>query len=311
MGKGRKITIRHNCQTPTDPSNELYQILEFKAPKRSEMIKTRFEAYTGLPLTWESISVQKLLLFKKHILEDLSINAAATNCAWLASSIRVYCLDHGMNPESYSKALAIRREKGIFVAVNQEEMDALEGFYRKCANTVLRAVAALAIIEYYTGARNSDTEDFTSSNVIEGTYIDKKTGEPKKHLVIAYTSEKTNVKANVPVKPIVREILADEKILGVMIENEVFNRRIKQIFEILGLDREVFEHRGGKDKTYRLCDAVTSHSFRRSFATRLNDRGVNIEMISRMMGHTNTQQTRGYVCGQNLVLDEKAIEFFE
>lgn len=311
MGKGKKLKVWHLCQTPTDTSNELYQILSFKAPGRSEMLMRRFEAYTGLPLTWESITVQKLLLFRKHILEDLSINSAATNCAWLAAAIRVYCQDHGINPANYCKVLALRREKGIFVSVNQEEMDELEAFYRKCANPQLRAVSALAIIEYYTGARNSDTEGFTSSNVVEGSYIDQKTGETKKRLVIAYTSEKTNIKANIPVKPIVREILADESILGITIDNETFNRRIKQIFEIIGLDREVFEHRGSKDVTCRLCDAVTSHSFRRSFATRLNDKGVNIEMISRMMGHSNTQQTRGYVCGQNLVLDEKALEFFE
>lgn len=312
MGRRIKITVHKFCETATDRNNELCQILDFKFPERADVLITRFESYLGLPFDWSSITVSNLVKFKTYIQQDMSLNASATNCAWLAAVIRVYCQDHGIGPDKYCKVLTLKREKGIFVAVKPEEIQRLEEFYRNENEDIEdRTVAALALLEYYTGARNSDSDGFTTSNITSGTYIDKNTGESKQRLVISYSSEKTNIKANIPVKPIVQEILSNRTGSDIVIDNGKFNRRIKAIFEKIGLDREVFEHRAGQDVTKKLYEVVTSHSFRRSFATTLNDRGVNIEMISRMMGHTNAQQTRGYICGQNLVLDEKAMEFFD
>lgn len=312
MGRRVKITQYEQVVYETDKTNRLYKILLFKFPKRAGMIARRFEAYTGLPLEWTNITPSNLMMFKTRLLSDVCINSAATTCAWLASAIRVYCEDRGGSADTLCRHLNIKRERSIFAPVLPEEMEKLEEYYKSCDDIKKRVVAALAILEFYTGARNSDTDNLSMENVVEGTYIDKKTEETKTRLVVTYSSEKTNTKASIPAKPIVMEILQDESIAGLSVPNVRFNEIIKEIFKEIGLDREVFEHRAGEDrKGEKLYDAVTSHMFRRSFATALDKKGTNIEMISRMMGHSNTEQTRRYICGNNLVLDDSDLSFFD
>ncbi|MCQ2232491.1 MAG: tyrosine-type recombinase/integrase [Paludibacteraceae bacterium] len=313
MGKKSKITVISEWpegQKRTTKTDKLVKILKYKYPERADVIIERFEAYTALPFTWDSIKAINIQLFKDGCYTDLSPNSAATTCAWLSSVIRLYGESYGENVSKICEMLTLRRERGKFAFVDERDIEQIIAYYRNEKDITKRAVAAMAIVEFYTGARKSDTTSLSDSNIERRDYIDKSTGEQKSVEMIVYTSKKTKINASIPVKPIVKEILSDESIKHARITTQMIDFHIKGICKSAGMSRIITEHRAGKDHSRELYKCVSSHTFRRSFATNLDRKGVNIETTSRMMGHTNTEQTRRYVCGDTLVIDKDGMEFF-
>lgn len=318
MARKLKITVKEICETPTpkNENNELYSILKYKYKDRADAIVARFEAYTGRPFMWHAISKLTLLKFRDGIVKDLSPNAAKTNCAWLSNVIHIYCDEHFIQHRALCSTLSVQGERSTFAYILEEDIPNLVEYYRNCRTPIKRAISAFCIVEFYTGARKSDTVELTSGNIEQKTYIDGETSEVKNLDMIQYTSHKTKIHASVPIKPVVSEILSDDSILRTNITTQKIDYHIKNIFEEAGLTRPVQEHRAGKDlgmngDVYRLCDAVSSHMFRRSFASNLDRNGVRLETISKMMGHTNSSQTRRYICNEDLVLDDDALNFFK
>lgn len=313
MGRNSKITVFEECERPGLRTNRnlLYKILSMKTPSRAKTIAERFEAYTGCPFEFNSITMVNLSLFKERCFEDLAPNTIATICGWMAATVRIVAPDFGKNPEKLCSILTSPRERGTFAWVNQEEVDKIIEYYRT-ATGVKRSVAALAILEFYTAARKSDTTLFDGSNITSQNYIDKESKQLKTAYMITYTSRKTSIKASVPTKPIVEEILNDNLLDLQSVDTSTFNYHIKQIAIELNLDRKVSEHRAGVDiKDRPLYECISSHSFRRSFATVLKNKGVSVDTIAQMMGHTNTQQTSRYIQSDTLVLDDNALKFFK
>lgn len=312
---GRKLTITQFefCKKHTDKNKSaVFKVLKFKQPDRANVLMLRWEFYTGTSLDNNNITLFNIAKFKEHCYADMSPNSVATSCAWLASAIRISLSDEGKNPQKFCEALLCKREQGTFAWLTNEEMDKFVEFYKSTENNNDRAIVALAIIEFYTAARTSDTKSFSEANVLSQMYIDKNTKEIKQADMICYTSKKTNVKASIPIKPIVRKILEDSRIKGIVITTCVFNAKIKEIAKQIGLDRPVTEHRLGKDiKDRPLHECLSSHSFRRSFATVLQRDGVSIDLVAKMMGHTNHMQTMRYVQSDTLVMEDNALKFFK
>nr|WP_280645333.1 MULTISPECIES: site-specific integrase [unclassified Dysgonomonas] len=96
--------------------------------------------------------------------------------------------------------------------------------------------------------------------------------------------EKTNINVNVPLLEIPRKILAkykDEldsnKILPIM-SNQKMNEYLKEIANLCGIDK-----------------SLSFHLARHTFATTVTlSKGVPIESVSKMLGHTNVQTTQIY-----------------
>lgn len=306
-----KITIHEQCLVETDTSNPFCAVLYYKFADRADIIVKRFMAYTGLPLEWESISVMSLTRFRDRCKIDMSPNSVSTTCAWLSAAISVYASDNGFNYRQLCETLSVKRDQGSFSFITESDMESIVDYYRHCDDIIKKAVAAHAIIEFYTGARKSDTEDLSISNIEnKASYVERTTGEIRYIEVVSYTSKKTRIRATIPLKYVVREIFEDETIGDIVVSTCLFNTKIKEIVKEAGIDRMVHERRSGEETDSLLSDVVSSHTFRRSFATNLYRKGVNIDTISRMMGHTNSQQTRRYICGDTLVLDTESLAFF-
>lgn len=80
---------------------------------------------------------------------------------------------------------------------------------------------------------------------------------------------------------------------------QVFNRQIKEVCKLAGLDKptKLRKSVGGKNVyiTKKKYKYVSQYTARYSFATNCFLSGVPLEVISRMMGHSNTRQTEKYI----------------
>ena len=158
-----------------------------------------------------------------------------------------------------------------------------------------KRIRDLFLLQAWTGCRLSDVVQLTPDNINDG--------------MLSYTSQKTQVYASVPVKPIVREII--DRLPQIDIPNRMtYNRVVRELCRKAGLSQKVSLFKSGKRVAAAKHELVSSHTARRSFATNLYEAGISINKISYMMGHTESAMTERYICS-NMELNEEVVEFFK
>jgi site-specific recombinase XerD len=156
--------------------------------------------------------------------------------------------------------------------LTQQEIDVI--MKKKFASERLERVRDIFIFSCFTGLAYIDVKNLRQSN-IRTSFDDG--------LWVMGKREKTGVNYNVPLLDVPKQIvekysskLPDEKVLPVM-SNQKMNEYLKEIGTICGI---------GKDLTYHLA--------RHTFATLTLTKGVSIESVSKMLGHTNIKTTQIY-----------------
>lgn len=139
----------------------------------------------------------------------------------------------------------------------------------------LDQVRDVFIFACYTGLAYADIATLRSDNI-------QKMFDGKEWIITHRQKTKTNV--NVPLLPMARKILnkyqghlKDDEVLPVL-SNQKMNAYLKEIAEICGIEKN-----------------LTFHLARHTFATTMTlGKGVPIESVSKMLGHTNIQTTQIY-----------------
>ncbi len=130
------------------------------------------------------------------------------------------------------------------------------------------------LFQCYTGIAHCDLMLLTTQNI----QVDN---SGKKWLV--FRRKKTNSEVQVPLLPIVLEILnkysncGSDQLLPVQC-NQAMNRRLKELMQLIGIKKQVSTH-------------VGRHSFASS-VTLAN--GIPLEIVSKLLGHSNTIITQVY-----------------
>jgi len=156
--------------------------------------------------------------------------------------------------------------------LTQEEIDII--MQKKFASERLERVRDIFIFSCFTGLAYIDVKNLRKSN-IRTSFDDG--------LWVMGKREKTGVNYNVPLLEVPKQIiekysgtLPDNKVLPVM-SNQKMNEYLKEIGSICGIS---------KDLSYHLA--------RHTFATLTLTKGVSIESVSKMLGHTNIKTTQIY-----------------
>jgi site-specific recombinase XerD len=137
----------------------------------------------------------------------------------------------------------------------------------------LQKVKDIFLFSCYTGYAPVDACRLTSENII---------ADNNGNLWLKTLRQKTGIKANVPILPPVLAIINKyqfiEKGLLPKISNQKMNAYLKEIADILGINKN-----------------LTWYTARHTFATTVTlGNGIKIENVSAMLGHTNIKQTQHY-----------------
>lgn len=156
--------------------------------------------------------------------------------------------------------------------LTQQEIDII--MCKKFASERLERVRDIFIFSCFTGLAYIDVKNLRQSN-IRTSFDDG--------LWVMGKREKTGVNYNVPLLDVPKQIIAkyadklpDNKVLPVM-SNQKMNEYLKEIGTVCGIDKN-----------------LSYHLARHTFATLTLTKGVSIESVSKMLGHTNIKTTQIY-----------------
>ena len=127
--------------------------------------------------------------------------------------------------------------------------------------------------------RHSDAVRLNESNLMGDT--------------LQYVSIKTKTPTTVPLKPIVREYILNRP--DIEMSDDAYNSAIRRICKKCGITDRVKVFKAGKELEGEKWEYVGSHTARRSCATLLYLRGVDLYTISKILGHSDTKTTQTYI----------------
>lgn len=280
---------------------EIQKILELKYPKYAGVIIRRWKASTGAEFTNENFTAVNYTIFAEYLKSQVAASSAKTYLMQVKVCVNMLIADGELQhlKNGWDKAANIKGDQVAMCYLTEDEINALVRYQPK--DEYERKVRAQFLIECFTGARSSDVIRLDVSN------LDKEGN-------IVYVSLKTGVRAIVPCKPIVRDILmsGDNKEgtkawIPLVTKNEIIRRMLQKA----GVTEIVKVFKAGKELTgekYKFC---STHTGRRSFASNMYLRGVDLYSISKLMGHSSTTMTERYICCGLRNLPQAALDYFK
>lgn len=155
----------------------------------------------------------------------------------------------------------------------------------------LEQVRDIFIFSCFCGLAYIDVANLRKKNICK-SFDDK--------LWIMGKREKTGVSFNIPLLDIAKKILdkykgqlPDDRLLPVL-SNQKTNTYLKEIADVCGINKN-----------------ITFHLARHTFATYLLTKGVSIESVSKMLGHTNIKTTQIYARILDTKISDDMAQFAE
>lgn len=259
---------------------------------RYNNILAMFEAANLCPATWENITKVRLQRFIDYMNERLSPNSVAQYATKMKAVLNLYS-DEVLLPRGFAKVLTPRKVASTAVYLPEEELQKLIDYTPKNERELY--VRDLFIICAFVGCRHSDALNLNESNISGDT--------------LQYVSVKTKIHAVVPLKPIVREYILNRP--QIEIDDTTYNRIIRNICRKCGITDKVKVFKAGEEKEGEKWEFISSHTSRRTFATLLYLRGVDLYTISKMIGHNSVKTTEGYICADIRDNSEELMGYFK
>ena len=254
-------------------------------------ILNMFEAANLCDATWENLTKVRLQKFIDYMGERLSPNSVNQYAAKLKSVLNLYA-DEVLLPRGYAKVLTPKKVTSTAVFLSESELQKLIDYTPK--NERERYVRNMFVTCAFCGMRHSDAVRLNESNI---------NGDS-----LQYVSVKTKIQAIVPLKPIVREYILNRT--DVSSDDTTYNRIIRNICKKCGITDKVKVFKAGKESEGEKWEYVSSHTARRSCASNLYLKGLDLYTISRFLGHSSADMTAKYICCGIRELPQEAKEYF-
>lgn len=239
--------------------------------------------------TLESLEATDLVTFAEIVRHHLCQSSSKTILSTFSAALRRYG-----SPLDFSAVFRLRCVKPTKIFLSEAEIAKIAAV--KPQNRAEDYAKTLFLICAKTGTRISDALQLTSLNIQDG--------------VLSYVSQKTSTEAAVPVSPTTAKLILKLSLMKHKYTLAHYNNCIRSLADNAGIRQEVQVFSAGKKERGPKWQFVSSHTARRSFATNLYLRGCDIYDISKMMGHSSTAMTNGYISSPTRNLTEKTLAFF-
>lgn len=262
-----------------------------KYPRYTNIL-TMFEAANLCEATWENITKVRLQAFIDYMGERLSPNSVNQYAKKLKAVLNLYS-DEVTLPRGFAKVLTPKTCASTAVYLTEGEIQKLIDYTPH--NIREEYVRDLFVICAFGGMRHSDALNLNESNFVGDS--------------LQYVSVKTKIHTVVPLKPIVREYILNRP--RIEIDDTTYNNIIRRICEKCGINDRVKIFKAGKELEGEKYEYVSSHTARRSFASNLYLRGVDLYTISKMLGHTSVKTTEGYIQADIRTNSKELMSYFK
>ena len=277
----------------------LRDLLLEKYPKNGN-IADKWVTATGTPFSWESLTSSNLDRFAFWLCDDVAQSSAKNYTAIIKAIIEPFADEIDL-PRNWRKFLTVKGDESEHTYLTEKEIQRIIDYV---PDTLTEAtVQQQFILGCLTGARHSDYSKFSESNI-----------SPTGNLV--YVSQKTHVRAELPLSPVARKILfaKGDKFSGAhkrSVSDTTFNNTIRRICNMCDIDYTIQLYRFGGFWTGKKYEAISSHTSRRSFCTNLYLRCRDLMLVSKLAGHSSVSMTEHYVCCGLESMTDLALQYFE
>ena len=262
-------------------------------PQRVQIIRFIREAIGVKEVQWNYLTLVNLNKVRELMLKRLAQNSAQVYCSILRSFLNNVCEDVELPTQRYAKALRVKVIPSQHCCLTEEELILFDKYQPKSETE--NNVKILFMRGAFSGARSSDCRVLSTDNVHGET--------------LSYVSKKTKIAVEQPLHNRLVKYLRMNPTKEV--DRSVVNRTIQRICKNLGFTEEITLFCNGRMQTKKKYEWITMHSSRRSYVTALAVRGVPVEVIAKLAGHTNSQTTsKHYVCVDVNNIGDNAKDFF-
>lgn len=245
------------------------------------------------PADWADITKLNLSTFVDYEEENMAQSSARQYAAKLKSVLNTYS-DEVSLPKDFNKILSLKNDVSQSTWLTEDEIKLLIQYEPQ--TELEHIVRNEFVVECMTAARNSDVRKFTRANIVDGN--------------IVYVSQKTHIKATIPLSPVVEKYIIEKESLPQReMKIKVFNNNIRRICRRCGINQRIKLYRRGCDMEGEKWQFISSHTARRSAATNLYLHGMDLLSISKICGHSSVDMTCGYiVCPPRI--DDNVLAYF-
>lgn len=258
-----------------------------KYPSNSYVLK-RMREYDGEP-TWEKFNKPYLTGLTRHFRGVMSDSSARTALATVRATMNDYS-DVVALPSKFEQSMVVKNVKSVETWLTESELTWIEQYV---GDRNEMSVLHNFLIAAWTGARYSDLIHFDDRNIVNGR--------------LTYVSQKTNTRTSVPVKPLIRDFIGERRL---SMHHTTYNRIIKRICQNVGIVEDIKLYRRGGEVSGEKWNFISSHTARRSFATNLYLRNVDVLTVGLYMGHASIEMTKRYIVCETKELTKEEVEFF-
>lgn len=244
---------------------------------------------------WADLTKVNLMALRDELRDTLSPNSGKTICAALCAFLHRFEEENLIPCKTFAEVLKVRGDKPIKTYLTMEELERLENV--RVTNDNERYVLTCFMASARLGMRHSDIIRIETSSIVNG--------------YLTYSSQKTHVVATIPCSERTRKYIEEIQRRQTEPTLATYNSNLRRLAKRAGITEKVSIHKAGKDYTKEKWECLSSHSARITFCTCMSELGVPIVAISHMAGHTNPNQTSGYICRTTPKLNEAAMEFFK
>lgn len=233
--------------------------------------------------------------FTDYLYEDLGHfdNYVSANTKLLKAFLNYLKAEKGYSIGNFHNKLLTSSEEIEIVVLSPERLNTL--IHSTILNDILSAtllkVKDVFVFGCAVGLRYSDLMNIKSNNIehVNGNIYLKV--QSKK------TQTFTRVKLPIYAIQILEKYKSENETNLLPYFNKVFlNKKIKQLMEIAGFTEPAFKtrqkrgiptplHRKNKEKVFRFCDLVTTHTMRRTAITTMLSFGMNEQVVRKISGH--------------------------
>lgn len=251
------------------------------------------EAMEVPEVSYSDCTLTNLERVRSLMLSRLAQNSAQVYCAIIKSFLNAVSEEVELPTLRFAKALRVKTVPSQHCCLTEEELIKFDEYRPRNQNELDAKI--LFMRGAFSGARASDCRAMSADNLHDGT--------------LSYVSIKTKIAVEQPIHKRLVKYLQMQPSRDR--DTKSVNRTIQSICRRLGLTEEVTLFINGKSQTKPKWKFITMHASRRSYVTSLAVRGVPIEIVSKLAGHSNSQVTsKHYCCVDTKKLGTEAMSFF-
>lgn len=261
----KQLFIVNNIQTPIVDIKDYYNTESNVSSNRKKLMTTavKHALANNVPDVLQNIKSSHLIALKNQLSKNLKKNTVLSIMKRLKTLLKFAVAKEIINKNPMD---------GIILGEFESKKDFLTEYDLKKIEAIVpdlnadyAKIAKMFLFSCYTGLRFSDAMNLEKMEI-------KKNDSG---LGLYFSQRKTKELNYIPLLPEAVKLLLEVK--GLKYTNQYYNRTLKSIGEVAGI------------KT-----SITSHLARHTFATIGLNKGIKMEVMQSLLGHSNIKITQGY-----------------